>query len=324
MKKILFTVAIVPLYLPHAYAYELVNTDSAFLEVYGQIKANAKFYSDDSNKYTFGDSKVGVEGKYAITDELFFDTGIEVEVNVDNDEDIGEDQVYLSQYYAGLGSKYWGSVTYGKSSLSSEDLDGVDYSEVFGGEANLNSVGVKTDVIKYQYSGEFYKVNTTYGFESGDQKRDIAELFVNYKSGDISLIGGYGRTTTNSQRSKTDTSYSQVSLFLDNGDYQLGSTFYYRNKEDNIHSSRSVESLAGSIAGRLLILEDIWTYSGYEYLSSNSDTQDLDGDLHNVYLGLGLRYYSWLKVYGEANYKLDDIVENHGSTNFGLGMTIDW
>ncbi|MGD8110902.1 porin [Vibrio sp. TRT 17S01] len=322
MKKTCLSIAIALTCFTQAQAYELINTDQAYLTVYGNIKAQAQLMDERDNNYTFGDSSIGVDGQYFITDTLAIAAGTEAQVNLDADEDRNEDDLYLSQYYVGLYSESLGKLTYGKHSTSSDNFGGVDYSEGFGGEANLNSVGVKDETIKYQYSTELFALSSTYGFESGDRKRELAELFGSYRSADITLVAGIGKTKTNADNNKQESIYGHTSAFLEMGDYNLGATYYYNSTEDKLVSSRSVDKNALAFAGQLAFVEGVTLYSGYEVVFQDSDTESENGVLHNAYTGLTYRIFDQAKLFSEVGYV--DPISKPSEVNLSLGATLSF
>ncbi|WP_367990315.1 porin [Vibrio sp. NTOU-M3] len=301
-------------------AYELINTDQAYLDIYGSIKAQAKIMDEKDNRYTFGDSKIGLTSRYGVTDTLALAAGLEAEVNLDADEDKNKDDLYLSQYYAGIYSESLGLLTYGKHSTSSDDLGGVDFSEGFGGLSDLNSVGVKGDTIKYRYNNDLFKASITYGPEAGARKRELAEFYGSYTSADITFVAGIGQSSTNTSSDQTNSLYGHTSLFLDMGDYNLGATYYYNSTEDELISSRSVDKNAFALGGQLAFVENTTLYSGYEFIMQDSETMSQDGNLHNVYTGISYLIVDWTKIFTELGYK--EPITGPSEVNFSLGATI--
>lgn len=307
---------------PSSFAYEVIDNDVAYLHFYGQVKARALFLDEQPNDYTFGDSKVGVLGRYAITDLISLSAGTEAQINFDADEDRNEDDLYVSQYFVGIYGEGLGSITYGKHNTSSDDLNGVDYSEAFGGSANLNAVGVKGDTIKYVYDTDLFTANATYGFENGDLNREIAELFGRYNLADMVIIAGIGNSTTNTTRSQTDATYFQTTVKFEMGDTNIGATYYYNSTTNKLSRINSVDKNALAIAGQIAFLETLTGYSGYEVVAQSSDNIALDGNFYNAYLGASYLPLEWLKFFAEANHV--NPINSANEVNFGIGAVAVW
>ncbi|MBC7005672.1 porin [Photobacterium sp. BZF1] len=324
MKKTLLALA-ASIAVSPAYAYEIINNERAYLEFYGEVKARAFFYENQDNDYTFGDSKVGVDARYAATDTLNLLGLVEGEVNFDADETRDEDDLYFSKYYGGLQHEVLGALTFGKHATSSDDLEGVDYSEAFGGKSNLNPVSQHDEGLKYVYSNELFILSATYGFEAGDNERDLMELYGQYNLGDLNIRGGLGTSSTNLVNNQKDEFYATTSAEFSRGDYVLGATYYYTDIDNELDSQRSVKKNALAVAGKVEVVEKLFGYAGYEYIMQDSDTASLDGNLHNVYLGSRYDIVDWANVYAEANYVNDGTkTTDDTAVNFAVGATIFW
>lgn len=303
-------------------SYELIDNDLAYLHFYGDIKARALILDEQDNDYTFGDSKVGILGLYAITDLITLAGGLETQVNFDADEDKDEDDVFVSQYFIGLYAEAIGRLTYGKHNTSSDDLNGIDYSEAFGGEANLNAVGVKGDTIKYVYDNELFALNATYGFEDGNQKRTVKELFGQYNLADLVLTGGIGKTDTNTQNHQTDATYFQVTARMEMGDTNLGLTYYNQDLDNNLQPSQSIDKNAFALSGQIAFTQRTTGYLGHEVIEQDSNSSELNGTRNNSYIGLSFVPIEYTKLFTEVNY--DTPVSSHDELNIALGAVIAW
>lgn len=304
-----------------AFSYEAIENDIAYLHFYGLVKARALFLDHEDNDYSFGDSKIGVEGRYAITDMISIAGGTEAQINLDADEDKDEDDLFISQYYAGIYTEPFGQLTYGKHATSSDDLNGIDYSEAFGGEANLNAVGVKGDTLKYKYANELFTINATYGFEDGDQQRTVKELFGQYNLGDMALIAGVGHTETHLANNLTDATYFQTTLRFEMGDTNFGATYYHQDFDNQSSPSRSVDKDAFAVSGQIAFVEGVTGYAGHEVVYEKEQNGS-DGTLNNSYTGVSYVPVEWFKVFVEANYAKP--INNRSETNFAIGAALVW
>ena len=121
--------------------------------------------SRKENEFSFGDSDMALKARYFVTDSTFISSGTEAEVKMN--EEKNEDQFSISQYYLGVGKESFGTLTYGKHTTSSENLNGVDFSQIFGGQSNLNLIGARRETLKYIYANELFSLNMTYGLMRG-------------------------------------------------------------------------------------------------------------------------------------------------------------
>ncbi|MBA5763779.1 porin [Vibrio sp. 404] len=320
MPKYILSLPALLLFSTPAISYEVIDNDLAYLHFYGDIKARALILDEQDNDYTFGDSKVGVLGRYAMTDMIAIASGLETQVNFDADEDKNEDDVIVSQYFVGLYAEAIGRLTYGKHNTSSDDLNGIDYSEAFGGDANLNAVGVKGDTIKYVYNNELFTVNATYGFEDGKQRRKVRELFGQYNLADLVIIGGIGKTSTNTQQSQTDATYFQTTARMEMGDTNLGMTYYHQDFKNHLKPSQSADKNAIAVAGQIAFTEGLTGYLGHEVIKK--DSSQSNGTRNNSYLGISVVPIEYTKLFAEMNY--DAPANSTDELNFAFGAVIVW
>lgn len=322
MNKHILAFPILLLFSTPAICYEVIDNDLAYLHFYGDIKARALILDDKDNDYTFGDSKVGVLGRYAITDMIDIAAGLETQVNFDADEDKNEDDVIVSQYFVGLYTEAIGRLTYGKHNTSSDDLNGIDYSEAFGGEANLNAVGVKGDTIKYIYDNELFIINATYGFEDGKQRRNIREIFAQYNLADLALISGIGKTSTNTKISQTDATYFQATARMEMGDTNFGVTYYHQDFDNHLQPSQSADKNAVAVGGQIAFTEGVTGYLGHEVIKQSSHSSQAEGTRNNSYLGVSLVPIEYTKLFAEVNY--DAAPKSTDEVNFAFGVVVTW
>ncbi len=322
MQKRLIQTGVLLAFSSQAMAYTLIENDIATWTVYGTIKARAKLSDSKDNDYTFGDSEIGTRGRYAILDQVSIAAGAEAEINLDRDEEEEEDDIYMSEYYAGLYIESFGYLTYGKHSTSSDDIPAVDFSEIYGGKEDLNSVGVKDETIKYVYTGDGMRINATYGFASGDNQRELKELFGSYKIEDLTLQAGIGNSNTDASTYKQDSDYGTVSALYALGDYNIGTTYYYNKTKNKTNSARSVDKNSIALAGELAYTPEITTYAGYEYIKHESETDTLDGHQQNVYIGAKYLMDDWLKLFAEVNYL--ETLNSGDEMNYGLGASFSF
>lgn len=321
MKKTLLAVA-TSVALSPVYAYELINNERAYLDVYGEAKTRAFFYDNKDNDYSFGESKVGVDARYAVTDTTNVLGLVEAEINFDAEENLDEDKLYMSKYYTGVQNEVLGTLTFGKHSTSSDDMGGVDYSEAFGGMADLNAVSQHDLGLKYKYATELFTLSVTTGPEAGDFERDLIEAYGQYYLADLTFTAGMGKSTTNVATNSKDQFYALLGTEVSLGDYNLGASYSYNDTEDRLDSQRNVTKHGLALAAQLEIIEKLYGYTGYEYVMQSSDSDSLDGNLSNFYLGARYNLTEWADVYAEMNRV--DAVNDETATNFAVGATVFW
>ncbi len=318
MQKRLIQTGVLLIFSSQSMAYTLTDNDIANWTVYGTLKASAKFSEKSDNDYTLGDSEIGTRGRYAIFDALSIAAGAEAEFNLDEDETKDENDINMSEYYIGIYLESFGALTYGKHSTSSDDIAAVDYSEIYGGKASLNSVGVKDETIKYVYSHDGLRLNATYGFATGENHRELKEFYGSYNLEDLRLQAGVG----NSKTVSNTYNYAELSAFYMIGDYQLGTTYYYNKTEYKSNPLRDVDSNALAIAGELDFSPEITTFAGYEFIAHKSDTESQDGNEQNIYAGVTYLFDDWLKLYTEINFR--DTLSRGNQTNYGIGASVSF
>ncbi|WP_456295190.1 porin [Vibrio sp. AK197] len=322
MQKRLIQAGVLLAFSSPSMAYTLIDTDIAYWNVYGTLKASAKFLDGRDNDYTFGDSEIGTRARYSIFDSLSVAAGVEANVNLDPDEERDEDDLDMSEYYAGISLRNFGTITYGKHATSSDDVAAVDYSEIYGGKASLNAVGEKDEAIKYTYNAELLRLNATYGFPNGDNQRELKELFGSYRIIDLKIQAGIGNSKTETTFRRQESTYTQLSFFYNYIDYELGTTYYYNKSENKNNSLRDQDSHALAFAGQLAITPDLTSFGGIEYIARESKTDSLDGDEQNVYLGAKYLFADLIRVYAEANYR--KTLSGDSQMNYGVGASMSF
>lgn len=307
-----------------AFCYEIINNETAYLNIYSEIKARAFIYENRSNQYTFGDSKLGVDARYALTDTTRLLSLVEGEVNWDADEDIGQDDLYFSRAYVGVQHELIGLLTFGQHATASDDIEGVDYSVAFGGKANLNPVNRHDKGIKYRYSSDFFMIDAMYGEDGGDLKRDVIELFGYFNiTEEYRVKAGVGNATTNITTNKKEDDYALFGFEAGHGDIFYGANYYYNNSEDKITTINDVTRHGFAAAISMELVEKLFGFTGYEVVKQKSDNSNLDGTLNNIYLGSKYRFTDWLDVFAEVSLFDDDTRDtNESEFNFALGATM--
>ncbi|MFB9217291.1 porin [Vibrio sinaloensis] len=322
MKKNLIALALMSVAVPVS-AYDIINNETAYLDIYGEIRARAFIFDNSDNEYTFGDSKLGVDARYAVTDTTRILALVEGEINWDADESLDQDEFFFSKHYIGVQHEALGDLTFGKHSTASDDLGGVDYSEAFGGIAELNPIGQHESGIKYRYASELFTVETIYGDEDGDLDRDLFELYGEYiVLGDIRLRAGFGKSSTNLSNDQRDDTYFMAGAEVARGDVTYGASYYNRDTNNNLISSNDVQSNALAVAARMEVVEKLFGYAGYEYIYQNSDADSLDGSINLAYLGTKYEIVDWASVFAEISFKNDEVASEEDETNLALGATV--
>lgn len=300
---------------PVLFAFEFIDNERAYLATSGKVHAKALMSNRKKNEFSFGDSDLALKAKYFVTDSTFISSGTEAEIKLD--EERNEDQFSISQYYLGVGKESFGSLTYGKHTTSSENLNGVDFSQIFGGQSNLNLIGAKRETLKYVYNNELFSLNMTYGLKNNQQDQSLHEFFGQLKLADTTIRGGVGATKTQNNLYQKESIYSHLTAIISSGDIDLGSTYYFNKSEETRNHKDSTYTHAVAIAGRLDWTKELTLFSGYEFVTQIQPQKDKKSK-HNLYLGSSYQLNDWSAIQVELNH-LDPLVGSN-QVNIGIGV----
>jgi len=338
MKKTLLAVAIPTLLIANtANAYELINEEGKFVDFYGQLRTQIEKIDGKDVSINAGSSRAGVNAKYAVNEEL--DVVGNIEFGIGYSE--GSYDLTNRQHFAGFATQF-GTFTFGRQLISTEDVWGADYSYFFGG----TGFGVSEFVsgprhdssIKYVYGGESFWVNGTFGLSEDDTNKELAELYAGTSFGALSLHVGGGSSRDKSFATVADV---QNTFFEGTAEYSFGAATvgvtYISGKAEQKDGSLSLDSDAIMLAGQYSLNSQTSIYAGYE--TTNYDASTGRSEDNNVaYLGSVHHLNSWSRVFAEfgyadgttLGYKNDNanLVVNPGThdseTSFVVGYRVYW
>ncbi|MCL6269461.1 porin [Sansalvadorimonas sp. 2012CJ34-2] len=170
MKKLVLAAAIAAV-ASNAMALEVYNADGATVNVFGEIRTRLQSIEDDNtgSKFDMGGSKLGVEAKYAMNDDLT--AGGYLRYGFDLND--GDNNVKVSKGYVYLSSNKMGTVTVGKQgSVYDSFIGGYDASTLYGGAAKMASNAAGTDSIEsgitYKWSNDSFTVMAQHSLAAED------------------------------------------------------------------------------------------------------------------------------------------------------------
>ncbi|MGO2342844.1 porin [Vibrio litoralis] len=350
MKKSLLALAVsAAAFTGAASAAEIYSNDNGSIDFYGQLRTEMLFKDADdySADLSAGSSRTGVNASYTVTEGFDILGSVELGINPEDDD------VNVRTHLFGFGSDY-GTLTFGKSLISSDDVGGTDYSYFFGGTGNLYGTlngGWNDSRIKYQLNTGNWWVNATYGLNDDDGSRpdyngDLAEAFVGATYGDLSFHAGGGYNRVHDTKAGMDISnkyYEATLIYNILNNLQVSGT-YYGSQLENEGGSGKIDSNSISVGAYWTFIEKTSLYAGYEYtkadasdMTSFNDPDD-SGELNNAFVGVEYMFSSWARVFAEAGYKDGESVgyadtDNNmatgpqsidSETNFGIGARFYW
>lgn len=347
MKKSLLALAVsAAAFTGAANAAEIYSSDGGSVDFYGQLRSQMEFRDSDdySADLSTGSSRTGVNATYTVTEG--FDVLGSVELGLDTEgNDVG-----VRSHLFGFGTDY-GTVTFGKSLISSDDVGGTDYSYFYGGTGNLYGTlngGWNDSRIKYQLALENWWVNATYGLNDDSSNEDLAEAFVGATYGDLSFHFGGGKNrahdgVTNANLDISNTYYEATLMYNILENLQVSGT-YYGSQLKNEDGSGKIDSNSISVGAYWTFIEKTSLYAGYEFTKGEASNvaafadPDADGELNNAFVGVEYMFSSWARVFAEVGYKdgetvgYADTADNQATgpesvdseTNFGIGARFYW
>ncbi|MCG7587808.1 porin [Photobacterium sp. OFAV2-7] len=360
MKKTLLAVAIPAVIFSNAVsAVELLKTDEAMVDFYGQLRTEVKKLEDKDVTLNAGSSRTGVKAEYAITDTVDVFGKVEFGLNYDAD---GSDYTMKNRLHiAGVGTDF-GKFSFGRQWVVADEIYGADYSYFFGGTALRYSTlsGARHDsLIKYTYEGEKFLLAGNYGLDEDDSNQELAELFLSSSVGDFNfhIGGGVNRDKDFVVSTDTVTPNSSVPEFtkevkttadIENTyfegtvEYTFGPALigftYYNAELENKATGATIDENAYSLAGTYSWADNATAYAGYEYTEQDSKVLDTDGDGTLIYVGTDYHFNSWSRIYVEYGYADGDtlgytnkgsdsfvgVKSADGESSFALGARVYW
>ncbi|WP_417883411.1 porin [Vibrio rumoiensis] len=351
MKKSLLALAVsAAAFTGAANAAEIYSSDGGSVDFYGQLRSQMTFMDADGHNadLSAGSSRTGVNASYTVAEGFDVLGSVELGINPEKDD------VNVRTHLFGFATDY-GTLTFGKSLISSDDVGGTDYSYFFGGTGNLYGTlngGWNDSRIKYQLSAGNWWVNATYGLNDKDGAHanyngDLAEAFVGATYGDLSFHFGGGKNRvsgiTSADLNISNTYYEATLMYniLDN--LQVSGT-YYGSQIKNEGDSGKIDSNSISVGAYWTFVEKTSLYAGYEYTKGDASdvaqfTQDPDanGELNNAFVGVEYMFSSWARVFAEVGYKDGETVgyadpqdmatglqSVDKETNYGIGARFYW
>lgn len=345
MKKSLLALAVsAAAFTGAASAAEILKTDDASVDFYGQLRTELKFAdADDYNAdLSTGSSRVGVDAKYDFTDSFAVLGLVEVGVPSTTGENEGEEDsnVYVRRHLIGFATDL-GTIQFGKDWTTSDDLGGTDYSYFFGGTGNLYGQlnGALSDSqIKYSLDLDNWWVKATYGLNDDSNQQDLAEGFVGASFGAFSFHagGGYNRNHDFKGMDLSNTYYEATGIFDVTDALQLSAT-YYGSQLENEDGNAKIDQNAISVGGYWTFAEKTSLYAGYEYVKQDEDDADISEHGNNAFTGVEYKFASWARVFAEVGYSdgttlgfvdtdqnLVEAQRVDSETNFGIGARVYW
>ncbi|MCQ1058231.1 porin [Photobacterium sp. ZSDE20] len=317
MKKTLLAVAIPAVLFAHsASAVEILKTDEALVDFYGQLRTQLEKSEDDDVTLNAGSSRAGVQAQYAVTDSV--DIFGQVEFGLQGNG--GELNNRL--HFVGVDTDY-GKIAFGRQWLVSDDIYGADYSYFFGGTAlrySTLSGALHDSLIKYNYEGENFIVAANYGLSEDDSNQELAELYVasSYGGFNFHVGGGVNRDkafkvgtqtieiTPDYEVSKAITADLENTYFEGTVEYTFGAALvgftYYNAELKNKANGDTIDEDGYSLAGTYSWAENATAYAGFEYVEQESKALNVDGDGKLFYIGTDYHFNSWSRIYFEYGY----------------------
>ncbi|MBF9000006.1 porin [Vibrio nitrifigilis] len=350
MKKTLLALAVLASVAGTANAAEILKTDSASVDFYGQLREELKQIDyDDGAKSTdtsttlkSGSSRAGVTAAYALTDDLKALASVEFGIGQSNSGD-------NRKHWIGISSDKYGTLTLGKQSIITDDVWGVENDWIGYGYSVLPEASgydmnwTQNAELRYDVEGDAGWLKVAYGYDNGNEDPTTAELYLGTTVGSFDIYGGVGyqedKTSSTSTANKTftgtdnatytvattttsvsDTELKHGMLTVNyNGDgWNLGTTYWHAEVKDN-DANTKLTSDSYVVAGAYSITKKTSLYGGYEYIN---DFQSEGNTYNNVYGGVLYQYASWTKLYAETGYTDSDVTNS--DSYYGVGVRVYW
>lgn len=347
MKKTLLALAVLAA-AGSVNAAEIVKTDDATVDFYGQLREYAtKNSKDEDATLKSSSSRAGINASYKATDTLKVLGTVEFNLGESNS---GTNR----KHYVGLSSTDWGTLTVGKQSIIADDLWGVENSYLGNAVSMLPEASgfsqewLQQAMLKYSFETDAGWVKATYSYDNGDTNPTVAELFVGTSIDNIDIYGGVGyqddRTTstkdvkvtstgtdsdgntvtgtsiitTTAAKSDVELKHGMLTVNYNGEGWNLGTTYWHAEIEDNnANSELTTDSFV--VAGAYNLTEKLQAYGGVEYVL---DFEEEGNDYSNVYGGVVYKFASWARVFAEGGVNDQDIAQD--DYYYGVGARVYW
>ncbi|MGF1736039.1 porin [Photobacterium satsumensis] len=343
MKKTLLAVAIPAVLFAHsASAVEILKSDEALVDFYGQLRTEVKKLEDKDVTLNAGSSRAGVQAQYAVTDSVDIFGKVEFGLNYNT---ASEDYTMKNRlHFAGVDTDF-GKFSFGRQWVVADDIYGADYSYFFGGTALRYSTlsGARHDsLIKYNYEGENFIVAGNVGLAEDDTNQELAELYVASSYGGFNFHVGGGVNRDKSFDVEEDTADIENTYFEGTVEYTVGAALigftYYNAELKNKGTGNTIDEDGFSLAGTYSWADNATAYAGYEYTEQESKAINTDGDGKLFYIGTDYHFNSWSRIYVEYAYADGDtlgytnkssdsfvgVASADGESNFAVGARVYW
>ena len=338
MKKTLLALAVLATTAGSVNAAEIVKTDDATVNFYGQLREYLIKGSEDSDAaFTNSSSRIGVDLAYKTSDTLKVVGAVELFAN---DSKGGENR----RHWIGVSSSDYGTLTIGKQAILSDDIWGVENDILGNGFSVLPEAdgydmkAIQQSILKYSIEGDAGWFKAAYSYDNGDQNPTTAEVYVGTSVSDFDIYGGVGyqddrtntsttkltvngsnvESTTTSAKADKELTHGMFTVNYNGDGWHLGTTYWHAEVEDNNADSK-LTSDSFALAGDYSITEKVSLYAAYEYIL---DFQEEGNDLNSIMGGVAYKYASWLKVYAEAGTWDQDSADS--DYYWGTGARLYW
>ncbi|MCA2015919.1 porin [Vibrio tritonius] len=337
MKKTLLALAVLAA-AGSVNAAEIVKTDDASVDFYGQLREYAtKNAKDTDATLKSSSSRAGINASYKVTDTVKLLGSVEFGLGESNSGD-------NRKHYIGLTSSEWGTLTVGKQSIISDDVWGVENSYLGNSASMLPEASgfsqewLQQAMLKYSFETDAGWVQAEYSYDNGDTNPTVAELFVGTKVGSLDIYGGVGyqddRTntstttqsvvgseivsTTTKVKADKELKHGMVTVNYNGDGWNLGTTYWHAELENNSADTKlSSDSIV--VAGAYSLTKKLQAYGGYEFVA---DYAEEGNDYNNVYGGMLYKFGSWARVFAEGGVNNQDAADD--DYYYGVGARVYW
>jgi len=301
MKKSILAVAIPALMAANsAFAFELLSTDTATVDFYGELRANIYDLDDENNTQldAYADS-IGVKLSVNVAPGL--DAIGLLEFGTSPDEST---QLNHKKAYAGFASDTLGTVTFGKQNLPFDALGNAALGYDFDENAEFGSTEHDSSV-DYEYLSDMLWVNAAYGFPEGEQDDpEVSQLAVGVTFAGLTLNAGYSDEGN-------DLDNWIVEALYGIGDVVLAGQYAEQKLNDLDGNAYALAAAYNYGMGYL--------FAGYER-KDDKDISAIDADY--AYAGADYRFNEYARVFAE--YGFEDPQGGDSQNKFNLGMRLYW
>ena len=337
MKKTLLAMVVAATAAGSVNAAELLKTDTASLDFYGQLREQIVQGSEDSDPtVTSGSSRTGLNARYVANDSVTVIGTYEIGIADFSASESGSWAV--RKHYIGLDFGDAGTVTLGKQSILSDDVWGAENSYFGDAKSMLPESGVSMNwlqraMLKYTVEGEAGWLQAAYSYDNEDADQTTAELYVGRSFGAVSVYGGVGYlkdqiASTNDNGTYDDSDdftvhnddemkHAMLTVAYDADAWNVGATYWYKDSDS---SGTNLKTNSMVVAGSVKVADKTSVYGGYEFIT---DFESENNDYQNVYAGVEYKYASWARVFAEFGSHTQDVADGDDSY-WGVGARLYW